>query len=155
MAWGSTTPVVIEALVTALRGAPELTGVKVYDGPTLSGSSAKEALNVGTSPSPDVDAATSAEGQESREGLAVDRTREQYTIHCGVSVLNGSSNAPAARRRVFELLAAVGAALAADPTLGRTVLQVQIGTWTLAQQQGQTGAVATIAFGIDVDAFTR
>lgn len=152
MAWTSTVPGVLDALVAAFQGAPELEGVRVFDGPVVTQAAPLEALCVGFSGDPDEPVAV--QGQTQREGLAVARSREQYSVQCAASVLNGSGDISAARRRAYELYAAAGAALAADPTLARTVLSAQPGATTLAQDQTTDGAVATVAFAVDVDAFT-
>lgn len=152
MAWGSTLPAAMDALLQRFATAPELDGVKVYDGPVIDGSSALEALTVGYAGE---DEPTAADGQSAREGLGADRSHEEYTVRCAIEVLNGSDDAPAARRRAFELLGVVGGVLAADPRLGGAVMSAQVGTWTLAQAQTPQGAFVTLPFEIDVDAYTR
>lgn len=152
MAWASSLPVVLPALVQRFQTASELTGVKVYDGPSLDGSRPAAALTVGWMGEGD---ALAAEGQTARDGLAADRSRETYTVHCRLEVLNGGGDIIKTRDRLFAIFNGIGAALAADPLLGRTVMSVQLGAWALSQAQSAAGALLVMAFGIDVEADAR
>lgn len=152
MAWGSTVPDVVDALVVAFRGAPDLVGVRVFDGPDTDASSQTEALLVGLGSEEDP---TAVDGHSSREGLSNARDREQYGVRCVLIVLNGSGKIAVARRRAYALLGAVGGLLAADQRLGGAVMTAQLGTHSYSQDQTEQGAHAVIAFTVDVDAFTR
>lgn len=151
--WASSVPDALDALVAAFRAAPGLEGVRVFDGPVVTQAAPMEALCVGFSGDPTEPAA--AQVESAREGLSVARSREQYPVQCAASVLNGKGDISAARRRAYELYAVAGAVLAADPTLGRTVLSAQPGGGSLVQDQTPDGAVVTVAFAVDIDAFTR
>ncbi len=150
--WGSTVPGALLALIELFKTAPGLEGVRVYDGPDLDGAQPDEAISVGYLGEED---SLAVEAQTEHEGLTVDRSREQYTVHCLIEARNGSGEVPAARKRVFELYAAVGAALAAFPRLDGTPMSVQPGAWTYSQEQDGAGLLAKITLGIDVDAYTR
>lgn len=152
MAWGSTVPVAVDALIVVLRGAPDLAGVRIFDGPDTDASSQVEALLVGLGSEDDP---TAVDGQSSREGLSTRRDHEQYGIRCVLIVLNGSGDITAARRRAFDLLGAVGGALAADQSLGGAVMTARLGTYSYSQDQDEQGARAVLAFTVDVDAYTR
>jgi hypothetical protein len=153
MAWMSTVPDALDALVAAFRGAPGLADVTVFDGPTVTASAQQEAITVGDDG--DQEDPTAVEGQNTREGLAAAPDREQYGIRCAVIVQDGSGNISAARRRAYQLLGEVGDVLAADQRLGGAVMMAQLGASTLAQGQDEDGATATISFNIEVDAFSR
>ena len=150
MAWGSTVPAALVALVQRLQTTPELEGVKVYDGPQIDGSAPMESITVGLSGDED---ALAAEGQDAREGLAADRSRETYTIHCLIEVSNARGDHIAARGRAFELVNAVGGMLAINPLLDGVATSAQLGSWSLLQGQSG-GALVTIQLGIDIEAFT-
>lgn len=150
--WGSTIPAAIDALVTALTQADGLGSVAVLDGPEVDASSRDEALIVGAGA---VDDPTAVDASTEHEGLSLERDREQYGIRCVLMVRDGSGSVPAARRRAYDLLGAVGAALAADYTLGGAVMTAGLGTHGLSQDQDERGAHIVIAFTIDVDAYTR
>jgi hypothetical protein len=152
MAWGSSVPGALDALVATLSAAPGLTGVTVADGPVVTGSGQQEAVTVGLG---DPEDPTAVEGQNAREGLAASPDREQYGIRCAVIVRDGSGDTPAARRRAYQLLGEIGEVLAADQRLGGAVMVAQLGSWTLAQDQDGKGAIVTLAFTVEVDAFTR
>lgn len=152
MAWASSTPDALDALVAAFRAAPGLAGVEVFDGPVVTDSGQQEAVTVGLG---DQEDPTAVEGQNAREGLAAAPDREQYTIRCAVIVRDGGGNIAPARRRAYELLGEIGGVLAADQRLGNTVMIAQLGSWSLAQEQDAKGALVTLAFNVDVDAFTR
>jgi hypothetical protein len=162
--WTSTVPAALLGLVAAFKATPGLDGVNVYDGPKVEGTSAREVVVVGFTgermshtgaypepSSPDVDV------QASIAGMAVSPQEEKYTIHNMIAVLNGAAGAgdiAAARARAYELLAACGAALAADPKLGGAVGLASPGAHSLTQDQGPRGATATIMFDVEVSAFT-
>lgn len=152
MAWYSTVPDVLGALVAAFTAAPGLDGVTVYDGPVPTEAAPMEALTVGYGLDDDP---TGAQGSTEREGLSAKRSQETYTVTCVVSVLNAAGRIPEARARVFEIYAEVGAALAADPRLGIPGVQAQPGSVSLTQEQVTSGALVSLAFGVDVVAFTR
>ena len=148
MTWASTLPTVSTALVAALDGV--LPAGTVRKGPRVGPGSA-EAVTVRfqTEDTP------TANGRFSAEGMGVAPSREQYTIGCAATVRKGAGDVDAATSRAFELLAAVGAALAADPTIGGAVLSARLGEWELSETQGaKTGATAVLLFDVDIDAFT-
>ena len=68
--------------------------------------------------------------------------------------LNGGADIAAARTRAYELVAAAGAAIARDRTLGGIALRAGIGAVQLSQRQTDKGAQAAVVFGVDIDAFT-
>lgn len=149
--WGSTVPGTLLALIELFKTAPGL-GVRVYDGPDLDGAQPDEAITIGMA-GPDDPAAV--EAQTVREGLAVGRSHEEYTVHCLIEVRTGSGSVATARARAFDLYGAVGGTLAADPRLGGAVMSAQPGAWSYSQVQDGAGFLATIALDVDVDAYTR
>ena len=150
MPWSSRVPDAMDALVAALTVAPELDGVTVRDGASVSQSTVKEIVSVGFTGE---EAQSDAETTATADGLA-GTDRERFTIRCAAAVLRGSTDLPAARRRAYELLSAVGAVLGRDRTLGGTVLRAMVGSHTLTQDQTDRGAQAVVVFGVDCDAFT-
>lgn len=152
MPWTSKVPDAVDALFAALKIASELQGVTVRDGASTSQAKVMEIVSVGYTGE---EAQTDVEATLTPEGLARATDRERFTIRCAVAVLKGSTDLPAARRRAYELLAAVGDVLARDRTLGGTVLRAMIGTHSLNQDQTDGGAQAVIVFGVDCEAFSR
>jgi len=152
MGWYSTVPTTLTALAATFRQAPGLADLTVYDGPEATDAAPLATLTVGQGPEDDPTAVT---GQAEREGLSARRSQETYTVMCLLSVCDPASSIPAARARVFDFYAEVGAVLAADPRLGGAVMQAQPGSFTYDQDLDDTGATAEISFGVDVVAFTR
>ncbi|MGH3504018.1 MAG: hypothetical protein ACRDQA_24445 [Nocardioidaceae bacterium] len=149
MPWQSSLPVAVNALVAQLSADSTLAAI-VHDGPELR-DTGNEVVAVGYSGD---DGDTAAEGSFSREGLALEPDRERYSIHCAVSVLNGAADTGKARARAYELFAVVGKVLAADKTLGDAVMSASLGGWSLSTPQTESGAVATITFNVEIDAYT-
>lgn len=152
MSWASTVPTAITGLVEALRAVPDLAGI-VHDGPEMSNGSATEYIAVGFLGA-NAEDDTAVEGNLAIEGMATSPNRETYTVRCSAQAVDGGTDITAARGRVYDLLAQVGAGLAADTTLGGAVMQASIGDVSLAQTQDSRGAVATLAFGVDCAAYT-
>lgn len=151
MAWSSSAPDAVDALVDTFRAAPEFQDITVWDGPEVSKATPREMLSVaftGDENDSDVEASSAAEGL----GL---RDRETFTVRCAAAVVMGSTDMRAARRRAYELYAAAGAVLARDHTLARRVMRARLGSHNFKQLQTDRGAQALVVFGIDVDAFTR
>jgi hypothetical protein len=150
MAWTSRLPVAIDGLVAAFTDWPGLVGVTVRDGPSTSQATVMEMLSVGYTGGED---GTDAESTLLMEGLGPP-DREQLTIRCAAAVLRGGDDLPGARRRAFELLAAAGAAIAADRTLGGTVMSAMVASHSLTQAQGTQGSQAVVVFEVSCDAYT-
>jgi hypothetical protein len=150
--WASSVPDAINGLVAALTGSSNLDAVRVFDGPAVTGSSATEVITVGYNGGQDDDA---VDGALALEGAARSSSRERYVIRCAASVVKGSGQITDARSRAYELVGYVGAALAADKTLGNAVMSASIGGTRLRQSQDSRGAAATVLFEVMIDAFTR
>jgi hypothetical protein len=151
--YSSSVPAAIAALAAAFRSSTALglAGVPVRDGPALTDAAGLEAVAVGYSGDQNTDAAAGAATPEGMSGM---QDRERYTVTCAAEVIDPGADITAARTRVYQLHAACGAAIAADHTLGKTVLRAAPGPWSLRQQQTPNGALARIVFGVTVDAYT-
>ena len=103
------------------------------------------------------DGETSVENIRLIQQAANSPDRETYEITCLASVWRGndSENVVVVRDGCFAILNAVGAELAKDKSLGGLVLRARIMTDSFAQEQTDMGAVATVRFVVQVDAFTR
>jgi hypothetical protein len=158
----STVPAAIAGLIAMFKASAALAGVEVYDGPTVSESKAREVIAVGftgetlsrtgayaEASQPVAEVTTSFDGQ-----LALGRVREQYPLRSMLGVLNGAKNSPAARARAYEMLDAIGAAIAADKKLGGAVALAYLGDHVFTPSQNQRGAIAEIGFEVVCDAWT-
>jgi hypothetical protein len=153
MPYSSSVPAVIAALAAAFRTSTGLglAGVPVRNGPELTAEPSLEAVAVGYTGNQDEDVVT---GTATPEGLAVLPDRERYTVMCCVEVLDPDRDPAPAMPRAYQLHAACGAAIAADHTLGKTVLRAAAGFGSLRQKQTADGALARVVFPVTVDAYT-
>lgn len=146
----SRVPAVIDALVALFRAAPALAGVKVVDGPSVTGSPLPEAVYVGYDGDPDNDGQAVDFAQE-WASIGQRAKNETFTVTCAVGVWRGSTGVRPARTRAFEVLAAVEGALRADPSLGLPPPStVAFASGSMAQVQGTSGMGVRIAFQIAV-----
>jgi hypothetical protein len=145
------------ALLAAFRASEALASpVAVRDGPVTTASSARDVVIVGWEG--DEGDEVAVEATETAEGLAPIPDREQYSVRCAVMSRSGAGD-PAkaiadARARVCALHAACGAAIAADRTLGGSVMRARMGDWSLSQVPDQYGQKSVIRFSVEVDAYS-
>lgn len=147
MAWGSTVPACMDGLVAAFT--PLLDAGSVIKGPVVSGSSRTKAIIVGDS---DHGSAVDVLVRDGDVGLRAQH--EAYVVNCCIKVATGSTNLDLAIGDAFTLLNGVGAALAADQSLGRAVMRAALGEWHLDLGQVPTGGSVDIPFAVRVEAFT-
>ena len=157
MSWSSSVPAALAALVAAFRASPGLASpVDVRDGPVVTSATARDVVVVGWRGQENDELAV--EGADVPEGLAGIPDREQYSIRCAAISVCATGDAAAAivtaRTRVYELVAACGAAIAADRKLGGAVMRATMGAGSLRQVPDQNGLVATVEFAVDIDAFS-
>jgi hypothetical protein len=152
MAWTSTLPAAIDALVVAFTDWPGLggDGVTVRDGPSDSQATVKEVVTVGWT---GADNENGADATLTTEGLG-DPSREQFTIRCVAAVLRGTNDISGARNRAYELLSEAGEALKADRKLGGAVMRAWISSHALDPQLTPQGAQALVTFEVSCDAYT-
>ena len=146
----STVPAAIDALLVILRTAPELSGVRVFDGPPTDDMAGPDFVAVGWQP----------EGEEAPAitqdfNAAGARTRdEEFDLLCWAESWTGDRSVSARRVRAFELLAVVEQAIRASgaqpeaPTLGGVVLWSHLTGATLRQMFTQDGTRVGIAFTV-------
>lgn len=158
MAWSSTVPAAMAALVTTWRQSPDLAPpVAVRDGPEVTASSARDVVVAGWYGVEGDELAV--EGQDTMEGLVGSPDREQYVIRCAAIHKSGTSGPPSAgviakaRQRAYELLAACGAAIDADRRLGGTVMRATVGASSLRQVPDPKGITAIVEFTVEIDAY--
>ncbi|WP_432170919.1 hypothetical protein [Streptomyces sp. 1222.5] len=145
----SRVPAAVAALLSILRAAPALDGVRIVDGPESTNATERDIVLVGWQPG--ADAAVSLTQGFNAAGA---RTRdEEFEIACYAESRRGDKDMAIPRARVFELVGAVEAALRATdaaptaPTLNGTVLWAHLTTGNL-QQVVVEGTVAGLAFTV-------
>lgn len=155
MPWSSSIPAAVDALYAAVRdtfaASDDLKAVKVLDGPAIGGGHQKQAVIIGYSPEEDGEA---VESSAELEGLALNPQREHFTINCAVELLAGSGTVSAARRRAYDIVAAVGQVISADPKLGGTVMRAYIAAAPLRYDPDPQGLLVTVPFAVACDAYT-
>lgn len=167
MAWQSTQPAALDALVAMFTAASApggiLTGVHVADGPVVSSSSAQEWIlagwsgermsTKGTYPEPEEPEVT---GDLAIEGLSAGQSREKYTITSTVEVVRGATDGLVpARERAYCIVSACAGLIAANPRLNRTVMLATIGATSYTPSMLPRGAKVSVRFGVVCDAFTN
>lgn len=140
-------PATINAVVTALRNA----GLKVWDGPVITGDYG-DAVYIGYDGNPEGEF-QSTSGTQSWAGLGAKRRNERFTIFCAVVALVGDSgDVQGSRENAYALLAGVEDALRADPSLGQPPPFVAaMNSNDLFLEQGDAGLQSRIVFTIDVE----
>lgn len=79
---------------------------------------------------------------------------QTFDVTCVVSVWVGDANVAVPRGRALDLFDGYRAALRADPTLGRAVIQARITSAGVNQGVSGEGAVATVTFTVNVTVST-
>ncbi|MBA2951589.1 hypothetical protein [Streptomyces himalayensis] len=145
----SRVPAAVDALLTILRAASALAGVRIVDGPESVNVTDRRRIHIGWQPGADA-----AVGLTQDFASAGARTRdEDFEIACYAETRSGDKDMALQRTAVFELVGAVEDALRATdsaptaPTLNGTVLWAHLTTGNLQQVQAE-GAVAGLAFTI-------
>jgi hypothetical protein len=146
----STVPAVLDAILAAIRAT--LPDAEVWDGQPVK-QTQDDVICLAFTGEPGEAAVTAT---ITRDQMAVDPSREAYTITCLASSWRGEEgDAKAVRDRAYELVDGVVAALAQDQALKALVMRAMVSTQAFAQEQTTRGAVATVQFGIHIDAYTR
>lgn len=152
MTWASTIP----AAMSALAAAVTVPDARVLVGPVLADAATRPTIVVGWSgPSQDGPIVTA---NAEPGGFVTNPTHESYTIRCVAVVDSGSTSAEAVTAtcdKAMSLFGSVVSAVAADKTLGGTVMRAETADYSLSMQQGPRGLTAFVEFGIAVDAMSR
>ncbi|WP_426568092.1 hypothetical protein [Streptomyces canus] len=148
----SRVPDLIDALATRLSTDEDLSGVRVTDGPEVSGSAGLEWVLVGYDGDPDGEflAATT---EEDWAALGTSRS-ERIELPVTILVRRGDNDVTAARARTYEIAAIVRRVLAADPSLGLGGMQAAVAGATLFQTQTNEGIQDRLVLTVGAQAFT-
>lgn len=163
MAWTSSVPVVIDALLKILPAWPDLAGVDVRDGQQVPDESSTGAIFVGDTQQLD-DAGQPVENAAdylaTSEGMGGNRSREQFSIHCCAAFMDTNSNYQNARTQAYRLANAAGAAIEAHstglPVNGVNTIQGQadMSGGSLKYVKSDAGVKAVVLFDVDVTSYT-
>lgn len=138
-------PEIIDALVTALTAADELSGVTVVDGPVEE--PVHDSIAVGAAADP---AEPGLEITSETADLAGQRDRRTATVRLLLTA-DGAELAPA-RRRLYELVDGADAAVRRAPDLGGVVARARL--TELAVWQGRHGTGFRVGAEADVEVDT-
>ncbi|WP_432124060.1 hypothetical protein [Streptomyces sp. C10-9-1] len=149
---GSRVPEVIDALVQRGQLDPELSGVRVVDGPEVADTQAQDWLIAGFDGDPggDFQAAQTLGGWA---GLGTGR-EEQLQVTVAAISSRGDTDVRAARMRAYEIGGRVEAWLREDPSLGLRSLEAAIEASQLTQEQDDEGVTAVLLLTVAGRAFT-
>lgn len=96
------------------------------------------------------------ENTRARQQAAVSPDRETFEItNIASSWYGNDTGMKAVRDGAFAILNSVNAFIMNDHTLGNRVMRSRLMTDLVAEEQTEQGAVVTIRFVIQIDAFTR
>lgn len=147
----SRAPAVIDALVALFEATPALDGVKVVDGPLVTGDPLHRAVFVGYDGDPDNDGGEAVTFSQEWASIGQKAKNETFTVQCAVAAWKGSTKVRPVRVLAYDLLAAVEDTLRADPSLGMpppTIVAFASGS--LIQAQRKSGIECRIPFQIAV-----
>lgn len=139
-------PAAIDAIVTALQGA----GLKVWDGPVLTGDYGN-CVFIGFDAQPDLVESRAASSAQAWSGLGQRARDENLQITGAVVTLTGNTDESwkAARDIAFAMLESIGQVLRSNPSLGLSspsVAELQPGDYY--QEIGPAGYQCRIAFAV-------
>ncbi|WP_219512742.1 hypothetical protein [Nonomuraea ceibae] len=141
-------PAVIAELLDRFAAAATLQGVRIVDGPPVTGDPLREAVYVGYDGDPDGEG-TGAEFTQEWASIGQRARGETFSVTCAVVVWRGSTKVAPVRVRAFEVLAAVEDLVRADPSLGQPPPTVAaFASGSLVQSQRASGMECRIPFQI-------
>lgn len=145
----STIPACLDALVAAAKRA--LPGVQVVDGQPVEDIGGDLVCIAFTGEPGEASVEVSRERQQG----ATAPDRESYDIVSVAYAWAGDQHDPAVvRNRAFDLINRIAAEVAADQTLGGTVMAAWISATAYAPEQTRMGAAAYVRWTTHIEAFT-
>lgn len=146
-------PTVLANVITALKAAASLSGVKVFDGAEVDYSYPKDVVAVGHDGGEQVADMTIAAIQN--EYLTFGETHEESgSLQCSLWSQDGSSSFTALRIRAFALLSAVDTVIRADSTFSGACLNSWLENYTAHYRRSPKGSAVQIDFSISYRAST-
>lgn len=143
---GSAVPDALAAL-TALWAGLNIATLQVGDGPIYDPEIDFLAVGWDRSEQPSVIA------QAANNDAGAMSTAEQFDVSCLLSMWAGNSDVPTIRDAIFDVFAALKAALAADRQLGGLVDSTWITTYDYTPDAGEAGDQVDLRFTVHVGAF--
>lgn len=149
----STIPAAITALVeVATNAIADQPKFVVYDGPPRP-TTAQGYVAIGYMPSTTGERVV--EATSAIRGLSVARNQESYDIAGQASFWQGAGDISDVRETVFAVLDAIAAALEADKTMGRAVMQAVLSVTGYEPTVPSAGPTVTADFLVHIEAMRR
>lgn len=144
-------PLMVDAVVTRLKAASSLSGVRIFDGAEVDFSYPKDAIGIGHDGS--IGESDIQAGYFSDDPLNFgDNHLELGTISCSLWAQDGSTDIKTQRTRAFALLSAVDAAIRTDQTFSGVCFYSILSASTVRYEQTQQGSAVVIDFSITYQA---
>lgn len=138
-------PGFLSGLTAALKDSPDLADAQVIDGPPTKYLK-RDVIAVGLTTED-----LAVETGKTDAGLG--NRHEQADVNCLARSWSGNDDLPARRDHAFALVDAVAAVLAADPTVGGTVVRARVAGLVYSALRSGEGTGALIEFRVRFDAF--
>ena len=114
-------PLLIDAIVAALRAAPSLSTATIYDGIEIDSSNPTNWISVGHDGSEDGEVVAANLRNEYKQ-LGAKSMFEDGSVNCTLSSWTGDTNLSVCRTSAYALLSAVDTVIRTDPSFGGVVL---------------------------------
>jgi len=144
----STMPTFTNAVITALRGASSLSGVRVFDGIEIDMSYPGDAIAIGHDGNLDGDEVRASSIRQEYRPLGAISKFEQGTLNCFLWSANGTSDITTRRAQAFSLLSSVEAVIRADVSFGGIVQFSGMESGEINYRQTTNGVGVGILFTI-------
>jgi hypothetical protein len=140
-------PLLIDAIVAALRAAPSLSTATIYDGIEIDSSDPTNWISIGHDGSEDGEVVAANLRNEYKQ-LGAKSMFEDGSINCTLSSWTGDTKLSTCRTSAYALLSAVDTVIRTDPSFGGVVLYSGLESHTPTYVQTSQGAGVQINFTI-------
>lgn len=140
-------PLLIDAIVAALRAAPSLSTATIYDGIEIDSSDPTNWISIGHDGSEDGEVVAANLRNEYKQ-LGAKSMFEDGSVNCTLSSWTGDTNLSVCRTSAYALLSAVDTVIRTDPSFGGVVLYSGLESHTPTYVQTSQGAAVQINFTI-------
>jgi hypothetical protein len=148
----SALPSFTNAVITALRGASSLSGIRIFDGIEIDMSYPGDAIAVGHDGATDTDEVSAGSIRQEYKQLGAVSKFEYGTLNCWLWSANGASDLTSRRAQAFALLGDVEAVIRSDVSFGGVVMFSGLDVSDVIYRQTSQGAGVGITFTITYQA---
>jgi len=146
-------PSFIDAVVTALKAAATLSGVKIYDGVEIDSSDPTNWIAIGHDGSEDGEVVAGNSRNEYKQ-LGAKTMFEDGTLNCTAVAWTGNTSISACRVIAYGMLSKVDTVIRTDPSFGGVVLYSGLESHAPTYMQTNQGSGVQINFTISYRART-